>query len=122
MANGSDHRTGAALGLGAVAALNWRDGNHWMTHPVIASAMGWACGTLPDVLEPATGPNHRQFRHSALFAGILIYGVKRLLDWKPQTDAEKVLSYALLLVGGAYGIHLFMDAMTSKSLPLIGKL
>lgn len=75
MANGSDHRNGAALGLGAVAALNWRDGNHWMTHPVIASATGWACGTLPDVLEPATSPNHRQFLHSVLFAGLLIYGV-----------------------------------------------
>lgn len=122
MANGSDHRTGAALGLGTIAALNWRDGNHWMTHPVIASATGWACGTLPDVLEPATSPNHRQLLHSVLFAGILIYCVKRLLDWKPQTNEEKALKYASLLVGGAYGVHLVMDAMTSKSLPLIGKL
>jgi membrane-bound metal-dependent hydrolase YbcI (DUF457 family) len=93
-----------------------------MTHPVVASTMGWACGTLPDLLEPATNPNHRQLLHSILFAGFLCYGLNRLYDWEPRTESERVRKYALLFAGGANGIHLVMDAMTPKSLPVIGRL
>lgn len=76
---------------------------------------------LPDVLEPATNPHHRQFFHSWLFGamiGKLTYDTYR---WQPATDSEKLVRYLLLLVGGAYLAHLVLDLGTPRSLPLVGR-
>jgi hypothetical protein len=35
----------------------------------------WMLETVPDLIEPAIHPHHRQFFHSWLFAGALAYGV-----------------------------------------------
>lgn len=39
-----------------------------------------------------------------------------------QTDFEKALKFALLVALNAYLVHLALDFVTPKSLPLIGRL
>ena len=122
MANGFDHRVMAAACMGGVAVLDWKEGDHWVKHPLVAAGMAASCGTLPDVLEPALHPNHRQFFHSVLFAvglGVTLYNVHQ---WEPDTDTGRLVRGLTLIGGAAYLLHLAMDACTRKSLPLLGKL
>jgi inner membrane protein len=79
-------------------------------------------GTLPDIVEPAHDPNHRQFFHSLVFAAILGYLAYRLYRWKPEEPWQQAARMLGLIMIGAYLVHLSMDAMTSKSLPILGKL
>lgn len=75
---------------------------------------------LPDLLEPATSPNHRRFFHSLAFAAFLGTCLHQLNQWQPQTDSEKLLRGVGMLALSAYLIHLALDFTTAKSLPLIG--
>lgn len=73
--NASEHRICAALTLATVGA-SISPTEERRPHHAAAGWIGGHClGTLPDILEPATSPNHRQFFHSLVFAGILAYGV-----------------------------------------------
>jgi inner membrane protein len=76
---------------------------------------------LPDLLEPATSPSHRQFFHSLVFAGLLGVGLHKLHGWQPDDDGGKFVRWLGLIAGSAYLIHLAMDFTTAKSLPLVGK-
>jgi len=78
-----------------------------------------ACGTLPDILEPALNPNHRRFFHSLGFAGLLGYGAYKLYKWQPEDENYQLLKQIGLVIGAAYLINLAMDATTPKSLPII---
>ena len=122
MANAFDHRLMAAACIAGVAAADWKEGDHWVKHPVVAAGAAASCGTLPDLLEPALHPNHRQFFHGVVFAFGLGVGLYQLYEWEPDTDPKRLLRGALLVAGAAYLVHLAMDACTRKSLPLIGKL
>lgn len=122
MANAIAHRLGAAVTLAAVAGRQEKNGNSTATKPVAAAAIGALCGTLPDLLEPACNPNHRQFFHSLACAGIVGAACYRLHQWEPQTSGEEIVRFLLLGIGGAFLIHLAMDAFSPKRLPLIGKL
>ena len=76
---------------------------------------------LPDVLEPAIHPHHRQFFHSIAFAalvGKLSYDAYR---WQPETDGQELVRHLLILAGSAYLAHLALDLGTARGLPLIGK-
>lgn len=89
---------------------------------VIAGGLGAACGSLPDLLEePAIHPNHRQFFHSVAFGLVMAGGIRQVYRWQPEEPWQCVLRGAALIAGGAYLVHLAMDATTHKSLPLIGK-
>jgi membrane-bound metal-dependent hydrolase YbcI (DUF457 family) len=90
--------------------------------PLASAGLAACFGCLPDQLEPAIHPNHRQFFHSLAFAAVLIYAGKRVYDWRPDDDLGKATRYVVLVGLGAYGVHLAMDALTKKSLPLLGKL
>lgn len=68
MSCGFDHRVMAAVCVGGAAAADWKEDDHWAKHPLVAAATAAGCGTLPDIIEPALHPNHRQFFHSVLFA------------------------------------------------------
>jgi membrane-bound metal-dependent hydrolase YbcI (DUF457 family) len=46
----------------------------------------------------------------------------KLYHWDPQDYLDRVLRGLLLLGGAAYLSHLALDALTSKSLPFLGKL
>jgi len=123
MANASAHRIGAALGVGGISlAYELQRGEQAnLGHPLAATALATLTASLPDILEPATNPHHRQFFHSVAIAAALGYGIYRLYNWQPQEDWKKVAKFSALAIGGAYLIHLAMDASTPRSLPLVGK-
>lgn len=65
---GFEHRVVAAVCVDAAAATDWKNDDHWAKHPLLAATTAAGCGTLPDVLEPALLPRHRQFFYSFLLA------------------------------------------------------
>jgi len=70
----------------------------------------------PDLLEPASDPNHRQFFHSvAMLAVLAVGGIKLLSD--PSLGEEEELGLLAASVG--YASHILMDGLSPKSVPLI---
>lgn len=111
---------GAAVGL-FLAHSEQKDGQATLT-PLAGGLAASILTKLPDLLEPATSPNHRQFFHSLAFAGLLVAGFMKLRDWETKDATEEFLKTLGKLAIAGYLIHLALDATTSKSLPLIGKL
>jgi hypothetical protein len=67
MPNAAAHRIGAAVVVGTVAVIHEKQ-NGVITHKsVAATGLAALCTRLPDILEPATSPQHRQFFHSVTF-------------------------------------------------------
>jgi len=122
MSNGPTHQLAGAIAGIAICVLDKEETNSDFHNPVAAGAIGAMLGKLPDWIEPATNPNHRQFFHSVIVLSGLAMGVKKLYEWEPEDDGEKLLRSALLIGGAAYLSHLALDSLTSKSLPLVGKL
>jgi membrane-bound metal-dependent hydrolase YbcI (DUF457 family) len=79
------------------------------------AAMGATCAALPDILEPATSPNHRAHFHSLACGGAVTYGAfgKHTDRLHPDT-AFTVQTMAL-----SYLSHLGLDGATPKGLPLV---
>jgi len=98
-----------------------KDKQNGIAHPLVGSSVLALLATLPDVIEPAIHPHHRQFFHSVTFAGVVGYGVYRAYSWQTQTPQEDFIRSAALVLGSAYLLHLLADSLTSRSLPLIGK-
>jgi membrane-bound metal-dependent hydrolase YbcI (DUF457 family) len=118
--NGPTHRLVAGLATGAFLAHQEGKAGQATVRPILSGAVAAFFTNLPDILEPATSPNHRKFFHSLLFAGMLARALHEVRSWKPQTDTEKFWRQLILLAGSAYLIHLVLDFTTHKSLPLIG--
>ena len=93
-----------------------------LPHPGFAALVAALASGLPDVLEPANSPHHRQFCHSAVFAALLTSGMKKLYDWVPATSGEALMRDVLLGVGFGYMAHLCADATTAMGLPLVGNI
>lgn len=121
--NGPAHQlVGVAIGIASAARDDEHKSSH-LHHPLAAGAIGAFFGKLPDVLEPALrNPRHRQFFHSFTFLGMVGWGVHKVRQWEPQDELEKLLRGLLLIGGLAYMSHLVVDAFTSRSLPLVGRL
>ena len=111
---------GAAVGL-YLANEEQKEGKATLA-PVAGGLAASFLTKLPDLIEPATSPQHRQFFHSLAFAGLLGLGVSKLHAWEPEDELRKFLRVAGLLAGSAYLIHLALDFTTTKSLPLVGRL
>ena len=113
----------AAFNLVAVAAacatVQYREGRPVDSASVAMGAAAACLPSLPDVLEPALHPNHRQYFHSIAFALAVAYGIQRAYMWEAQTDWDRVVRAALLVGGAAYLSHLARDALTAKGLPLL---
>lgn len=121
MPNALTHQSVAAVAIGGwIAQLEVKEGKKTMA-PLGGAALAAICTNLPDMLEPAIHPHHRQFFHSLAFVGILGLGMCRLYEWDTKTELERQMRFCLLVAGGSYLIHLAMDACTSRSLPLLGK-
>jgi inner membrane protein len=120
--NAAAHRWTIAIALGAAGALFARRPEDQPAHVLAGCAGGFYFGTLPDLIEPATHPHHRQFFHSAFVAVAIGYGLYRLYRWELDTPMTQTLRALALVAGGAYLVHLAMDATTKRSLPLIGRL
>lgn len=122
MANGTTHRLTAALVVGSVCAHAEASRLEKTAKPIIGAALAAALTNLPDLLEPATHPGHRQFFHSLAFAGLLGTAGYKAYKWEPSTPSDEAIRFLLMVGIGAYFVHLFLDATTPKSLPILGRL
>jgi len=122
MPNAMAHRYGAALGIGCAIAIHESNNGETTARPLLGAAGGAIFGTLPDILEPALHPNHRQFFHSIAALGLVSTGLYKLYKWDPDDDFYKVVRALSMVACGAYIIHLAMDSGTPKSLPLVGRI
>jgi membrane-bound metal-dependent hydrolase YbcI (DUF457 family) len=122
MASGKTHlAVGAAVGL--TVALADQEKHEVSHHPGVGVALGAMFGKLPDILAPSIGnPHHRQFCHSILVLAALGVGLKRMYDWEPENKGQQCLRGVGLIAGCAYVSHLLCDAVTPRSLPLLGKI
>ena len=120
--NATEHRFFSAIALATAGAFLAERPEDRVPHAATACVGGYCLGTLPDIVEPATSPNHRQFFHSIAFATLLGYGIYKLYQWDPKMPQAEILRLVGLIAGGAYLIHLAMDATTNRSLPLTGRI
>lgn len=120
--NAQEHRFVSAATLGALGGTIAPTDEERLPYAAAGCAGGYCLGTVPDLIEPASHPHHRQFFHGWLFAGALAYGVYRLYRWEPETTDQKFWRAVGLIAGAAYLVHLAMDATTKGSLPLVGRL
>jgi membrane-bound metal-dependent hydrolase YbcI (DUF457 family) len=79
-------------------------------------------GRLPDLLEPATSPNHRQFFHSFTTLSLTGAALYKTYKWEPEDEFGEILRLIAIAGLGAYISHLVLDSSTPKGLPIVGKL
>ena len=115
-----DHAIGAfvVVAMGH-AVLQARRPGRLGGDPLLSGLMGALLGSLPDVLEPAHHPHHRQFFHSATFAAAVAYALKRLDGWETVEPTGQILRALAMIGSAAYLSHLVMDATTPRSIPLL---
>lgn len=150
MPNRSTHAMLGALTGGAIAAAlaGSAPTREFAAETIGGLIGGWAGGLLPDVIEPATSPHHRQLAHSLAAAGGLT--MTKVAEW--QASCRSAATEALqragslpvgcadrnntelaailwrlaagLIVGVVvgYGSHLALDACTPRGLPIIGRI
>lgn len=121
MANGTTHRICAAVAVGAIWSHADNRNQQTTMRPILGAMLATGSTNLPDLIEPAIHPNHRQFFHSIAFAGILGWGALKIYNWEPELPIDKAMRFVLLTCTAGYLIHLALDALTAKSLPLVGK-
>jgi membrane-bound metal-dependent hydrolase YbcI (DUF457 family) len=120
--NGPAHQLAGAVAAIAICTKDQEHKASPLHHPIAAGAVGALLGKLPDILEPALrNPHHRQFFHSFAMLGLVGWGVHKVHQWEPEDDFERLLRSLLLIGGVAYLSHLVLDALTSRSLPLVGR-
>ena len=120
MANGFTHSiAGGLCGLGV--ALSEQD-KQSPINPLLAIGTGLAFSKLPDILEPAIHPHHRQFCHSVAVFAAVGYGIKKAYEWEPQDRGGEFWRALALCAGVGYISHLVLDGITPRSLPLLGKM
>lgn len=83
---------------------------------VASTSLGAAAGSLPDMIEPATSPQHRGLFHSASAGLGLTYLLRKAVRSETLSREEKLVS---AIVGLGYLSHLSLDSQTSQGLPLI---
>ena len=134
--------TGLAVGVLATQRV---DQEYRPAEVVFAAIGGWIGGVTPDVLEPASDPNHRALFHSltagggvcALAASDWVASVRAAADrcairaaaapegseLRQSEELKCVIWHCLagLLLGflAGYGSHLLLDAMTPRGLPVL---
>jgi membrane-bound metal-dependent hydrolase YbcI (DUF457 family) len=81
----------------------------------IYGCAGGVAGVLPDILEPATDPNHRRFFHSVVFGGVALYSThaSHSEKWDP---ASRTFARTLCW---CYLSHLGGDSTTPRGIPLV---
>jgi membrane-bound metal-dependent hydrolase YbcI (DUF457 family) len=121
MANGSTHRLAAALVVGSACLYTEINQPAKSAKPFVGAGLAAMLTNLPDIIEPASHPNHRQFFHSLAFAGLLVLATRKVYNWKTDNSFDEAVRFVLLVGSGAYLVHLLLDSGTAKSLPVIGK-
>ncbi len=127
MANSKEHSNvgeilGLVLGIGSYfIKQNSNPGSEFnffelAGHAVGGYALGSITSRLPDIIEPATHPNHRKTFHSWGAATAITWGTIKVLNDSEMGHEAKA---ALTIAGAGYLSHLAMDAETPKGLPII---
>jgi len=119
--NGPTHRLVAGLAVGVTLGYYESKRGTFTARPIAGGLAAALLTNLPDIVAPATSPNHRAFFHSLTFAAILGAGIYNLNQWEPQTDMDRFLKSLGMLAGTSYLIHLALDFTTPRSLPLFGR-
>lgn len=119
MSCAATHRNAAALcGIAMVILDESPDEERLLLG--VAMILGALFGAkLPDILEPAIHSHHRAFCHSLVFAGGMVWAIKKLREWKPETAEHRLLKAACLGALVGYGSHLVLDASTPRGLPIV---
>lgn len=118
---GTTHRLINFTATASYLASRPEDQQKGLAHPLVGGTASALLASLPDVIEPAIHPHHRQFFHSIAFAGMVGYGLYRAYHWKPETDGQELLRNAALLAGSAYLLHIAADLFTARSIPVLGR-
>lgn len=107
---------GAATSALCYAVECERKNQYYDLGEVLAAAVGGGVsGVMPDKIEPATNPHHREFFHSVLFAAGLGKSTTEI-DRLDLTEKQKAMAKSL---SAGYLSHLAADATTPKRLPLV---
>lgn len=150
MANRKQHAIlGATAGVSGYALYSWIKQEEMSLPELVGFALSGTIGAfLPDILEPATSPNHRSFFHSVSFVGMagppMWSSVWRIRDeqihlaeecearadatldeyekssWKWQAIWHRFLAGLLPGLVLGYASHLAADSLTPKGLPFMG--
>lgn len=112
---------GLATGAAVNAACQWCeqqvDPNRKFDWGELAlcSLAGGVGGVVPDLLEPADHPGHRQFFHSLAMAGLVAYAASggHRLRW---TRLPRLLAAT---AAAGYLSHVLADSATPRSIPVI---
>lgn len=119
--NGKQHRQiGAAFGASYTVVKYFieKQDNPELRFPwgdlLLNTTFGCLLGNLPDWIEPATNPNHRQFFHSLTAAVGVGYGAfgKHSETW--SDEVKKPIQATAL----AYISHLVADSSTAKGIAI----
>jgi membrane-bound metal-dependent hydrolase YbcI (DUF457 family) len=87
---------------------------------LVCEGIGMAAGAAPDILEPATDPHHRALGHSvALGTALTKFAITNY--GRENGNWEEFLKIAAAVATVSYLTHLIADALTPKSLPLLGR-
>lgn len=150
MANRKQHVVlGFTVGVGGYALHSYaEEGRTTLPELFGAGLSGVAGALLPDIIEPATSPNHRSFFHSVSFvviagppswsyawrikdeqirlaedcearANAMQDGFEKSL-WKLQAILHRFLAGLLPGLVLGYASHLLADSVTPKGLPFLG--
>ncbi|UOG31801.1 metal-dependent hydrolase [Leptospira noguchii] len=80
---------------------------------LIGGGLGLVGGMIPDILEPADHPHHRQTAHSVAFV-VLLYIL--IMQTKKKYPSASIFLDSLLV---GYVSHLGLDSTTPMGIPLI---
>jgi hypothetical protein len=135
MPNGNVHKTAGAI-LGPLVYLTIQNNIQQkekvdLGELLLSSGIGLSTARIPDILEPATNPNHRDFFHSLTFGFVVgfvcvtawddlkIRRQERTILEIQQWGLIEFMDIALIIVCGSILLHLIMDGFTKKGLPFI---
>ena len=82
---------------------------------LLGAGLGAIAGALPDLVEPATNPHHRQFFHSIAMIGVVGCGAAAVE--KSKMDKEMRQLVYCTFVG--YVSHLVADSETAMGIDLV---
>lgn len=108
--------------FGGVTLIKRKHPTARLPDPIFAGIVAAMAAGIPDYLEPATNPHHRQFCHSGACAALIVGAMQKLYAWEPASPGDVRLRNSLLSIGIGYLAHLGADLTTAMGLPLIGKL
>ncbi|HEY6227483.1 MAG TPA: metal-dependent hydrolase, partial [Verrucomicrobiae bacterium] len=81
----------------------------------LCAGAGAFAGLAPDILEPATSPNHRQFFHSLVAAGLVAWAI----SGKNTLKLSRATRLFLWVFGMSYLSHIALDCTTPKRINLL---